>query len=213
MAKYQPTGNSNNAFSWTHIFNTDKPQVEAKLSRAGASDLYKDKMVIRQAVGTDKFEKFITARYDWLFDDLQKFSSIGAENINTKEDLKRFVEDTIGKSKGFESMKEKNPRRYNASINRATNSLWVNGGVSDVAKTNVVEVVTPERADRFKVIVREDKRDKFLRASEQKELFRIRREQFAIKGTDKRGRVFYYDVKTGRRTQRPDKTLREVGFE
>lgn len=214
MAKYRPRGNSNNAFSWRHIFTGDtQAKMTAKLSRSGASDLYKEKEGVIGALGKSSYDKIVKARYDWLFDDLQQFTSTGAENINSKEDLRAFVEETIGQSKGFQSMKEKNRRRYDSSISRATEGLWRKGHVDRVASSNVVQTVTPERAKYYSDTLKPKSRERFLQASYSKDLYRIRREQFVILNKDKRGRFYFSDVKTGRRVPHPQKVLAELGLE
>jgi hypothetical protein len=215
MAQQRPQGADGNALSWTHIFGrSEGSRHRAKLSRTGASDLYKEKSEVINAIGQSPYDKMVKARYDWLFDDLQQFTSISAESIESKQDLRDFVEQTIGESKGFLSMKESNPRRYNTSINRATDSLWRKGMVEDVARTNVVEVVSPTRAKSFVSRVKSDRGRKiFTEASNKQELFRLRREQFAIRRVDRRGRRYFYDPVTGRRVINPKKLLRELGFE
>ena len=209
-----PRGADGNAFSWTHIFSRDEGfKLRAKLSRSGTSDLAKEKRGVINTIGQDKFDKIVKARYDWLFDDLQQFTSISPESIENKEDLRAFVEDTIGESKGFLSMKDKAPRRYSSSITRMVNSLWRKGMVESVARTNVVEVVNRDKAKSFVGRIKNENSKKvFLQASNRQELFRIRREQFAIKRFDRRGRLYFYDPVTGRRVINPDKLLKSLGF-
>lgn len=208
----QPIGNPSNPNAWVNVFEgQERYDVQTKLVRLDVSTFdRKDQFRLKQGLGESKFDKLTKARYDWLFDDLQKFSSVGAEQISSKEDLREFVKQTIGESVGFQNMTKS---KFDASINRATNSFWIKGGVKDIARANVVEIVPPERAKGFVGRVKPKRQDKFLRASERQELYRIRREKFATLGTDKRGRTFFYDVKTGRRVANPQKILAEVGLE
>lgn len=214
--KIQPIGNPTNPHSWKNIFDDSKERAnfQTTLVRLDVSSFdRKDKFRLKKGLGERKFDKLIKARYDWLFDDLQKFSSVGAETINSKEDLRAFVEETIGESPAFKSLKKGNSRRYDIAINNATNSFWSKGGVRSIAETNVVEVVDPDRAKSFSLRVNESKRERFIEASKKQELYRIRRERFATLGTDKRGRTFFYDLQTGRRVPNPQKILAEVGLE
>lgn len=215
MAKNQPRGADGNVLSWTHIFNRDEGNlIRARVSRSGTIDLYSQRGELTRELGRTRVDKIVKARYDWLFDDLQQFTSIDPTSIETKEDLKAFVEETIGKSKGFQSMQANNPRKYDASVARAVNSLWLDGDVKQVARTNVVEVVVPERAKEFsKQVKNPASRKVFIDASDRKELFRIRREQFAIRRRDKRGRMYHYDPITGRRVRNPNFILEEIGFD
>ena len=210
--KTQPIGNPSNPYAWVNAFEgQERHSFQTQLVKLDVNSFDRqDQFRLKRGLGEAKFDKLIKARYDWLFDDLQKFSTIGAEQINSKEDLRAFVEDTIGNSVGFQNM---NKSKFDRSVSKATESFWNKGGVKTIATTNVVEVVEPEQAKAFSFRVREDKRERFIEASRNKELFRIRRERFALLRTDKRGRVYFFDAQTGRRVANPQKTLAELGLE
>ena len=210
--KTQPIGNPSNPFAWVNAFEgQERHSFQTQLVRLDVNSFDRqDQFRLKRGLGEAKFDKLIKARYDWLFDDLQKFSTIGAENINSKEDLNAFVTDTLGQSVGFKNMSKS---KFDRSISKATESFWFKGGVKAIATTNVVEVVEPDRAKSFSPLIKEKRRQSFIEASERKELFRIRRERFAILKTDKRGRVYFFDAKSGRRVANPQKTLAEVGLE
>jgi len=214
MAKQRPHGADGNALSWTHIFSrSERPLIKARLSREGETDLSKNKNGVIRSIGQQRYDQMTKARYDWLFDDLQQFTSISADSIESKEDLKRFVEDTIGESKGFLSMKDKAPRRYQSAITRATNSLWRKGMVESIARTNVVEDVSEERAEVVAQRIKKEKsRRKALSDARFGNLYLVRREQLIAKRIDRRGRRFFINLMTGRRARDPDRLLKELGF-
>lgn len=208
--EFTPRGNPNNLLSYGAKVGN---QVIVKASRSGNIDLYEQKSAIIREQGRDVYDKVVKLRYDWLFDDLQRFTSISPESIESKEDLKAFVEETVGKSKGFESMKESAPRRYDSSINRMVNSLWRKGLVEEVARTNVVEEVSEDRASLLAERIKKDtSRRKALSDARFGNLYLVRREKLVAKRVDKRGRKFFMELATGRRTRDPDKLLRELGF-
>lgn len=208
--QFTPRGNPNNLLSYGAKVGN---QVIAKASRSGNIDLYEQKSAIIREQGRDVYDKVVKLRYDWLFDDLQRFTSISPESIETKEDLKAFVEDTVGKSKGFESMKEKAPRSYENSVNRMVSGLWRKGMVEEVARTNVVEEVSEDRASLLAERVKKDRsRRRALSDARLGNLYLVRREKLVSKRVDKRGRVFFMEVLTGRRTRNPEKLLKELGF-
>jgi len=212
-----PRGADGNLSSW--MGRGINPQTQeniyiAKLSSSGVeTDLYHNRREVEGVLGKKVVDDYVKARYDWLFDDLQQFTSISADSIESKEDLKRFVEETIGKSVGFLSMKESAPRRYQSSINRATNSLWLKGHVEGVARINVVEPVSEERVEIVAQRIKKDKsRRRALSDARFGNLYLVRREQLVAKRIDKRGRRFFINLMTGRRARDPDRLLKELGF-
>ena len=212
MAKTIPIGNPNNINSWRSIL---KPEQVARVNQRSHTDIYEDKHGIIRDLGQSTYDKVVKKRYDWLFDDLQRFTSIKPDSIETKEDLKAFVEATIGKSKGFLSMEENNPRRYQNSISRAVNSLWSRhkGDVVTVARTNVVEEVKEDRASLVAERIKSDKsKRKALSDARLGNLYLVRREQVVAKRVDRRGRIFHINLMTGRRSRNPAKILAELGF-
>lgn len=213
----KPTGADGNAYSWvqTQLFDREeRPFIIARLSRAENTELRRSNRVrLERDLGKRRVDKMVKARYDWLFDDLQRFTSIDAESIETKEDLRAFLEDTIGKSPAFQSMQRKAPRNYESSMRRAVENFWGVGKVDQVARTNVVEIVNTEKAKAFGFSFKdESKRQMLVEASKKNKLKLIRRDMLVLEAKDKRGRTYHYDVRTGRRAKNPENLLRELGF-
>lgn len=210
-----PRGADGNLFSWMGqgiLPRTEENKIQARISSAGIDpSMSKNRYEIERAIGGDKMSKFEKARYDWLFDDLQQFTSVDADKIETKEQLKEFVEATVGRSVGFESMKNKAPRRYQSSINRFTDSLW-KANQEDI-KQNVVTPLNRDKAtEEVKAIKNPQSRKKLLSDATKKNLWLIRREQIIARRVDKRGRTYYMDARTGRRSRDPRKILEELGL-
>lgn len=219
MMAFNKIRNRNNPQFYADILPKEK---QVLLARTGASTFSRqDKFVLKKSLSPGDFDKIERDRYQWLFDEFQKFDSLDIDEVNNKSDLEDFVENTFGKSKAWQSMKEGNPRKYQASLDSAVNSFWkyVKGGGREKAEKvrakpeRIVKKIQLEEAQDFvKQIKAERSQRKALADARFGKLFRVREKTLVAKRVDKRGRVYHINLLNGQRTVSPEKLLKEAGL-
>lgn len=213
MARFQPSdGKGNNLLAWVDGFDdldgTTKMRLQNQMMQEEIVD-YRDDWNRLRRTNPKLADKIRSARYDWLFDDLQKFTPIGAEDIKSQEDLRFFIRETVGQSKMARGMGDAEFQRVEDKMIKG----FLDSPVREVIVKNLADRVSPEEINVAisDIKVRQRRNKAFALASKEK-LWRINRQDLVAEGLDKRGRTFYYNYRTGRRYTSPFKILKAAGF-
>ena len=192
------------------LSQSEKVRTRVKLSRASIVDYGNDRNEIAGLPQGGRIRKAIErAHYDWLFDDLQKFSSRKSSSIRTRQDLNDFLEETIGESPAFQKMGK---RKFDANINKISREMLASPRIKINIRSNLATRVTPEEVDDFEERVPPSKRAKFRAAARVRKVWLIKNEQFAVEKRNKRGNTYFQDIQTGRFAPNPIKLLRKEGL-
>lgn len=210
MARYELVGkNANNLSAWVDSFDdmdgATKVRVQKQLIDEEIYD-YKDDWNRLRSVNPKLANKIKSARYDWLFDDLQKFTTINADSIRSQNDLRRYIRDTIGRSPAYGDVDDEDYLRVENKLVKG----FLESPVRDRIVNNVVKRLTI--ADIEDLNVTGKRKEVATRLISSEKLFLINRKQVVAKGTDKRGRTFYYRFKGRGRSKSPFDILRKAGF-
>lgn len=136
--------------------------------------------------------KIKNTRYNWLFDDLQRFTATDLKNLS-KEELTQELKQIFP-----EAIKDK-------AVQRVANGLFNNRlEVSKRVLKPTIERLSSRRVPTFERFIKEERREVFNSLVTKNQVIK-RDSSFLVQKTDRRGRDFFYDFANGRRAKNPFK--------
>lgn len=143
--------------------------------------------------GRNVASKLKATRYNWLFDDLQQFTSFDLKDFETKKELQ-------------EELALLMENASDSSVRKMANGMWLTRGQarSRPAVKQRVERISLERSRFFTRSVRKEREGKLIALANREKIIRVE-EKLIVEALNKHGGTYYYNFRNGHRAKNPFK--------